>query len=68
MKLINYVISICFTCCHNHGHNMFFDVNVFDFIRTLQINVNDKQVVARFLVKYEHIFLVQRFYAFIFLA
>ena len=23
MKLINYLTFTCFTCCHNHGHNMF---------------------------------------------
>ena len=34
MKLINYVTFTYFTCCHNHGHNMFGDVNVFDVIRT----------------------------------
>ena len=34
MNLFNYVTSTCFTCCHNHGHNMFCDVNVFDVIRS----------------------------------
>ena len=63
MKLINYVTFTCLTCCYNHGRNMFCDVNVFDVIRTFTNKRwnDDKQVIARFLVKYGHVLLVQEF-------
>ena len=34
MKLIDHITFTCFTCCHNYGHDMFSDANVFGVIRT----------------------------------